>query len=111
MEPVLGPGHRHVEQAAILLLRALPVRRGERFGDRIAGFPAALPDQDRRRRLRPQHGVALDRRLRPVGEDDDRCLQPLGAMHGQHPDLVAGGLFQIPLDLGPGGAEPGDETL
>ena len=57
----------------------------------------------------PRRMEAL-RRRRGVGEDDDRRLQPLGAVHRHHPHLVARH-FHVALHLGLRRAQPRDEAL
>ena len=49
-------------------------------------------------------------RGRGVGQDNDGRFQAFGTMHRHHPNLVAGYLH-VALDVGPGGAQPGDEAL
>ena len=90
-EPGPGAGERDVEEAAALLAdqRAAGVLGGGEGGGRHVG--ANLPD-------RP--GPSASRRIcgglravlagGGVGQDDDRRLEPLGAVHGHHPDLVGG---------------------
>src|SRR5262249_29785209 len=50
------------------------------------------------------------RRSRGIGEDDDRRLESLGAVHRHHPYLVAGDLH-IALHVGLRGTQPGNEAL
>ena len=118
-QPVDRARHRDIEQPAVLVL-GLAARRS-RAAATGATSVAFGPAQTKRSgapgapsgRQRQQPRLALRRprrRRRGVGEDHDRRLQPLGAVHGHHPHLVAGDLH-VALHVGPGRAQPGDEAL
>ena len=112
-QPVLGPGQRDVEQAIMLLQAAA----GEVIAEALHGDAAELlargkqRHRDARQRvLGPYDRSFIGRNRRGVGQDDQRRLQPLGAVHRHHPDLVAGG-FRLALHLGTGAAQPVQEAL
>ena len=117
-QPLGGARHRHIEQAAIFVARfaAAPCARASPSAP--TSLPCA-PAQTRRSgapggasggSCSSRGGCAARRRRRGVGEDDDRRLKALGAVHGHHPHLVARHLH-VALHLGCGGAQPGDEAL
>ena len=56
------------------------------------------------RNARPRH-------LESVGQEDDRCLQPFGAVHGHDPHFVAGMTFEVALHLLAPGLDPVQERL
>ena len=110
IEPVLGPRHGHVQQAAVLVVadgvRRRPGRRRRLVAVALVGrpqhqLPALGPEQGRARG--PRH-------LHSVGQDHDRRLQALGPMHGHHPHR-APALLQVALHLRLAGGEPMQEAL
>ena len=59
----------------------------------------------------PEQPVAGLRRLHGIGEKHDRRLEPLRAVDGHDPDLVAHALIEVAFDLRFALFEPAQETL
>ena len=110
--------HRHVKQPPVFVARlASAASRAAAIGADVVVLrrrPRPSGRRARHRLLRRQRQQSRRmpalRRRRGVGEDDDRRLQPLGAVHGHHAHLVALHLH-VALDLGLRRAQPGDEAL
>src|SRR5262249_55851856 len=115
-EPVDGARHGDVEQPPIFVLGLVPralARRAYRrgVGRLLAGPREAAGRRGRGGRRRKRRRVARGgsrRRRRGIGENDDRRLQALGAVHRHHPHLVAGDLH-VAFHVGLRRAQPGDE--
>ena len=90
-QPVLGPGHRHVEKAVVLLGGFVLAQR-PRGGDRIRIVGLA----GRPYRHRPASGsfkveeIGTEPHGASIEQEHERRFQSLGAMHGHHPHLVVG---------------------
>ena len=109
-QPVGGSCHRHVEQSPIFVFglgqRDLP--RGRDRGS-IVRLPSR-PDRPRAANGQEARVPRSGGRRHGIGENDDRRFQPLGAVHGHDPHLVAGDLH-VALHFGARLAEPSKETL
>ena len=111
----LGPGHGDVEQPPVLLA-ALAGGLFARFGNAADLFPAAQLGQGHRAGIGRARIGQVERFLAGVvrigggvGEDDDRGLQALGAVHGHHPHQPLG-IVRLALQLALAGIEPGEEA-
>ncbi len=109
IEPVLGARHRNVEETAIFLgaktLRRLLRRIERRRRAIVTGRPQRQPVPG------PQHARHLGRHLQRVGQEDDRRLQALGAVHRQDAHLVAPALVEIALHFDVARREPLQKAL
>ena len=116
IEPLLGAGHRDIEQPPMLLALE-PVLRLDLRLERLGELVLARAEQRHRRPDRVRAVVARaacrasgrDRRSR-VGEDHDRRLQALRAVHGHHPHRVER-RRGIAHDLDVAAREPVEEAL
>ena len=100
IELVLGARHRHIELAPIFAPSAsasASSRMLERLGDVRRLARRRGQNSGGRRCMIDRAPVAPRLGARRIGEDDDRRLEPLGAMHGHHPHAAAR-LGQLALD-------------
>src|SRR6185312_14922055 len=72
---------------------------------------AGMGAPERHARLGPEQGRGLTRHLQRVRKEDDRRLQPFGAVHGEDTHLVAPALLEVALDLGLSSGEPMQKAL
>jgi len=83
--------------------------RPRRFGDGLVAIDPRGPQTAARHPARPRAAAPAPGARHRIGQDDDRRLQPLGAMDRHHPHLAGALLVEIALDLDLARGEPGEE--
>ena len=118
IEPVARARQRHVEQPVALLRLGLRRRRLGLLHDVEIARALDRPQEGRRRVGRPLRAVELQQAAGPpprsgragVGQEHDRRLQALGAVHGHDAHLVVP-LLHVALDHAGAVAQPAQEPL
>ena len=109
VEPIFGPGHGDIEQAAIfLVLSRLERAAGARCGGTVERA-AQRPDHEILV-FEPQEARAGARHLHRIGQEDNRRLEPFRTVHGHHANRVLS-MLQVTLDLRRARGEPVQEAL